>query len=284
MLLGGLLNQPRKLYENFIVTAKKHVFYRPMTPENHDILFSGSVGVNDKKEVSRDAEAQHLACFTGGMVGIGSKIFDRPEDLDTARKLVAGCTWAYESMESGIMPEKFHLIACENAYDCPWDENKWYADVWKRNESISHTSPPDYESAKLMVKDHRLRPGISEISDRSYILRYSHSPLHIYQILTEIHRPEAIESVFILYRITGDTAYQDTAWKMFKAIEKHTRTDIAYAAIVDVTSSNSPKSDRMESFWTAETLKYFFLIFSDPEVVSLDRYVLNTEAHTFRRP
>jgi mannosyl-oligosaccharide alpha-1,2-mannosidase len=29
----------------------------------------------------------------------------------------------------------------------------------------------------------------------------------------------------------------------------------------------------------AETLKYFFLIFSDPSVVPLDKYVFNTEAH-----
>jgi mannosyl-oligosaccharide alpha-1,2-mannosidase len=42
--------------------------------------------------------------------------------------------------------------------------------------------------------------------------------------------------------------------------------------------------DKMESFWLAETLKYFYLIFAEPGVVSLDDYVLNTEAHPFRRP
>ena len=88
------------------------------------------------------------------------------------------------------------------------------------------------------------------------------------------YRPEAIESVFILYRITGDTVLQDKAWKMFQAIEKYTRTDIAHAALDDVTVANPPKSDRMESFWTAETLKYFYLIFSEPNVISLDDYVL----------
>jgi mannosyl-oligosaccharide alpha-1,2-mannosidase len=33
----------------------------------------------------------------------------------------------------------------------------------------------------------------------------------------------------------------------------------------------------------AETLKYFYLIFSPPNVISLDDYVLNTEAHPFLR-
>lgn len=39
----------------------------------------------------------------------------------------------------------------------------------------------------------------------------------------------------------------------------------------------------LQSFWLAETLKYFYLIFSPPELISLDHYVLSTEAHPFRR-
>jgi mannosyl-oligosaccharide alpha-1,2-mannosidase len=38
-----------------------------------------------------------------------------------------------------------------------------------------------------------------------------------------------------------------------------------------------------QSFWLSETLKYFYLIFSPPDLVSLDEYVLNTEAHPLRR-
>ena len=42
--------------------------------------------------------------------------------------------------------------------------------------------------------------------------------------------------------------------------------------------------DEMESFWLAETLKYFYLLYSTPDTISLDDWVLNTEAHPFRRP
>jgi mannosyl-oligosaccharide alpha-1,2-mannosidase len=42
--------------------------------------------------------------------------------------------------------------------------------------------------------------------------------------------------------------------------------------------------DSMESFWLSETLKYFYLIFSDPVIVSLDEFVFNTQAHPFRIP
>ena len=77
-----------------------------------------------------------------------------------------------------------------------------------------------------------------------------------------------------MYRITGDISLRDAAWKMFQNIEKATRTDIAHAAIQDVRDSPLQKSDRMESFWLAETLKYFYLIYSDWNVVNLDEWVL----------
>lgn len=62
---------------------------------------------------------------------------------------------------------------------------------------------------------------------------------------------------------------------MFTAIEKHTRAKYGASAIKDVTNGDMPIiSDEMESFWLAETLKYFYLLYSDPSHVSLDDYVL----------
>jgi hypothetical protein len=100
----------------------------------------------------------------------------------------------------------------------------------------------------------------------------------------DILRPEAIESVFILHRITGDPIWMEKAWDMFLHIELHTRTQIAAAALDDVTLAEPRQVDSMESFWLAETLKYFFLLYSDWDLVNLDQWVLNTEAHPLRRP
>lgn len=71
---------------------------------------------------------------------------------------------------------------------------------------------------------------------------------------------------------------------MFKAIQAHTTTSLAHSAIDNVLGGSTKKMDEMESFWLAETLKYFYLLFSDTNVISLDEYVLNTEAHPLRRP
>jgi mannosyl-oligosaccharide alpha-1,2-mannosidase len=45
---------------------------------------------------------------------------------------------------------------------------------------------------------------------------------------------------------------------------------------------NPAHEDSMESYWLAETLKYFYLLYSEPDLVSLDDFVLNTEAHPLR--
>jgi mannosyl-oligosaccharide alpha-1,2-mannosidase len=41
--------------------------------------------------------------------------------------------------------------------------------------------------------------------------------------------------------------------------------------------------DSMESFLFAETFKYLYLLFSPPDVISLDKFIFNTEAHPFQR-
>lgn len=269
MMLGGLVEQSRKMYETVIEIAKKHLFFRPLNPGNEDILISGELRVASDGRIDLGTKGQHLGCFVGGMVGIGSKIFNRPDELEIAKKLTNGCVWAYSSQVTRIAPEIFTLINCnpDEPGDCDWSDEKWHKAV--RDVNVYDSSPGQTmeEKIRLMIKDHRLAPGFSNIVDRRYILR-----------------PEAIESVFMMYRMTGDVEWQDKAWSMFESIEKATRTEIASSAIDDVTVSDPNKSDSMESFWLAETLKYFYLIFSDMDLVSLDEYVLNTEAHPLRRP
>lgn len=71
---------------------------------------------------------------------------------------------------------------------------------------------------------------------------------------------------------------------MFEAINTATMTTHGNSAIDDVTKKTPVLNDEMESFWLAETLKYFYLLFAEESVLSLDEWVLNTEAHPFRRP
>ena len=91
-------------------------------------------------------------------------------------------------------------------------------------------------------------------------------------------RPETLESLYVLHRVTGDEVYRDWAWDVWKAFVEHARLDDgSYACIDDVTRTPPTRRDAMPSYWLAETVKYAWLIFSDTDLLS--EWVLNTEAH-----
>ena len=219
------------MYRTALSTFSQNLFFRPTLPGNPDILFPGSRTTGPSSS-TLDTEVQHLGCFVGGMVGLGSRLNHSPDELEIAKRLTDGCVWAYENTPSGIMPEIFHVNKCVDPASCTWSGEG---------------------------------NGFRRVDDPSYQLR-----------------PEAIESVFIMYRLTDDPTWQEKGWKMFEAIINHTTTDIANARLANVMDAKPTKVDSMESFWLAETLKYFYLLYSEPDLVSLDDFVLNTEAHPLK--
>ncbi|KAF2207411.1 glycoside hydrolase family 47 protein, partial [Cercospora zeae-maydis SCOH1-5] len=393
LLLGGRVEQYRTMYLDSMEPTIEKLIFRPMTAENLDILISGELTISknyttDEWYETHIAKAEHLTCFTGGMLAMGGKIFNKPEHVEIGRKLTDGCIWSYNSTASGIMPESFVATACESKTDCQWNETLWHEklDPYKayreeqratwveqygeqallswttpspapfpskaqtkyeslvypdtghpnintksgdlrryKDESsfgtvegakaaVSHplseeemqskdtssfgglrkrgpdvpvqpaapkpqdphevsapiytpAPPPTHEEfVKQKIEDERLPPGFARYDSRKYILR-----------------PEAIESVFYMYRITGEQHWREAGWEMFKAVERHTRVEFGHSALDDVSKTHPEHLDGMESFWLAETLKYFYLLFDDEERWSLDDWVLNTEAHFFRR-
>ncbi|KAJ7962682.1 alpha-1,2-Mannosidase [Quillaja saponaria] len=95
-----------------------------------------------------------------------------------------------------------------------------------------------------------------------------------------ILRPETVESLFYLWRLTGNKTYQEWGWNIFQAFEKNSRVESGYVGLKDV--NTGVKDNMMQSFFLAETLKYFFLLFSPPSVIPLDQWVFNTEAHPIK--
>ncbi|KAM3874595.1 LOW QUALITY PROTEIN: endoplasmic reticulum mannosyl-oligosaccharide 1,2-alpha-mannosidase [Diretmus argenteus] len=95
-------------------------------------------------------------------------------------------------------------------------------------------------------------------------------------------RPETVESLFYMYRFTKDTKYRNWGWDILESFNKYTKVSSGgYTSINNVRDPANPgPRDKMESFFLGETLKYFYLLFSDDtELLSLDKYVFNTEAH-----
>lgn len=398
MLLGGRNDQYKTMYKNAMAATRDHLLFRPMVKHNRDLRFLATI--NTRRTTSPDSpnqsqsqiqlspkyEGTHLTCFAGGMVALGAKLFGLQDDMELATKLTNGCVWAYESTYTGIMPESFLMLPCQDTdKGCAWDEDRYKLALdpnrperlalekarteskrakttpvhsptpmpFVRNRNgIIHAAQPratilsrDVDTAiaedtsskdtvitdqetnkdamvindkdttvttdkknkdsskdkdakktskktskktknkngknkndsdndsndeeeedhfvtsdefiKNRMQEERLPPGMTRLTDRKYYLR-----------------PEAIESVFVMYRLTGDDYWRQKGWRMFEGISKYTRTMFGHSAIDDVTSMEPHATDSMESFWLAETLKYFYLLFSDPDVVSLDDYVL----------
>ena len=97
-------------------------------------------------------------------------------------------------------------------------------------------------------------------------------------------RPETAESYFIMWRITHDEKYREWGWQMIQALDKNCKSKDGggYSGIRNVWShsdSNVQKDDVQQSWFLAETLKYLYLLFCDDDVISLDKWVFNTEAH-----
>ncbi|KAI8938427.1 hypothetical protein NX059_004320 [Plenodomus lindquistii] len=277
ILLGGLDPVYQTMYEQAAQAITTHLLFRPMVPSAHEgesLLVCGDATASPEQAVLKPT-AQHLTCFIGGMFALAGRTFNLPSHITLGAKLTQGCIHAYASMPSGIMPETFDMIPCASREHCTWNQTRWDEEANKR---YSANPVPGY-----LLRDAR------------YLLR-----------------PEAIESVFIMYRVTGERRYLDDAWDMFNAIVSASRTPFANGQVKDVlrrpsdsttttTTASTRKTkqkedeggageearnieDKMESFWLAETLKYFYLVFSTHDMISLDEWVLNTEAHPFRRP
>ncbi|XP_051267986.1 endoplasmic reticulum mannosyl-oligosaccharide 1,2-alpha-mannosidase isoform X3 [Dicentrarchus labrax] len=95
-------------------------------------------------------------------------------------------------------------------------------------------------------------------------------------------RPETVESLFYMYRFTKETKYRDWGWDILQSFNNYTKvSDGGYTSINNVRDPVNPgPRDKMESFFLGETLKYMYLLFSDDmELLSLDKYIFNTEAH-----
>lgn len=161
-MLGGVSQQGRILYENFVETAEKNLFYRPMTLHDEDILLSGTVNKAKGSEGHLETSAQHLTCFVGGMLALAGKIFERQKDVENGARMAGGCVWAYKSTPTGIMPETFTAVACKDRSTCPWNETDWWQAV------APGSSEADTQS---IINRGRLPPGFASIQDRRYLLR-----------------------------------------------------------------------------------------------------------------
>ncbi|KAK3948630.1 mannosyl-oligosaccharide 1,2-alpha-mannosidase [Pseudoneurospora amorphoporcata] len=209
----------------------------------------------------------HLVCFLPGTIALaateglserearkkpGFWNKQREADMQLARELMQTCWGMYRYMATGLAAEITY-------FKIPSDPLP---------ESSTHTSPPD------SIFD---TPSSSPDAPASW-----RKDFEVHQFDSHnLQRPETVESLFYMYRITGDVKYREWGWEMFKSFVNYTSVEDGggFTSLSNANVIPPVTKDNMESFWMAETLKYFYLLFSPEDLLPLDKVVFNTEAH-----
>ncbi|KAH3676063.1 hypothetical protein WICMUC_002360 [Wickerhamomyces mucosus] len=306
----------KDMYLRAMNPVREYMLFHPKIPNGENILFVSSLTVRNGTnyiDVQQDLDMQHLTCFTGGMFALGAQLFNITEDLAIAEKITLGCVELYDKLK--VMPERIVVDKLHGSTDSYNEKERLNfikehsiggdSELYRNNKGVSGKSSADKSSFDKKayipeIKELEKRPSKSlhlssaKVSSFPAMLKNSWpvgktSNLPIWANEMDpsyILRPEAIESVFYMYRITGDSKWRDYGWKMWQGVESFCKTKKGtYVSIYDITLDvNDPDRyiDSMESFWFTETLKYYYLLFEDISVLSLDEYVLNTEAHSFK--
>lgn len=214
----------------------------------------------------------HLVCFMPGTIALATTMgatldeARRSVDWDTndednmilAAELIKTCYGMYKATATGLAPE---------------------ISYFKTNDP-----PHMFYEGPLRSDDGILNPfAYSSEEDTTWKIDYV---IH-QQDLHNLQRPETVESLFYMYRITLNPVYRQIGWEIFSSFLTHTLIPFSDAGFSSLSNANEvpPKfRDNMESFWLAETLKYLYLLFSDDEnLFPLQDVVFNTEAHIFPR-
>lgn len=114
--------------------------------------------------------------------------------------------------------------------------------------------------------------------------KYDYMPESIHMINEEIidgryiHRPESIESLYHLYKLTHDKEILQLSYEILEKI-RQLEVKCGFAYVKNITAKTL--TDEMPSFFLSETLKYLYLIFDEDNQFSSSDYLLTTEAHIF---
>ncbi|KAF7371048.1 alpha-1,2-Mannosidase [Mycena sanguinolenta] len=226
-----------------------------VTPERN-LLY-----VTDVTNGSPSFKFEHLSCFLPGLLALGVHTLDLPlakKELHSwaADGIATTCWLSYADQASGLGPDEMTMSHPR----APYSSGKW----------TTHLA--EWEAAG---RPGGVPPGLSTSKPEPNIGLRDYQPLKTTYLL----RPETVESFYILWRTTGNAVWRERGWAIFESIEKHARLERGYASVSTVDSVPVAHLDEMPSFFLAETLKYLYLLFIDEEIIPLDKYVFNTEAH-----
>ncbi|KAH7885871.1 glycoside hydrolase family 47 protein [Phlebopus sp. FC_14] len=187
--------------------------------------------------------------------------------LWAAEGIAQTCYLTYADQPSGLGPDTVSMRVGGK-----FGETRWMDAMreWKKGGSVD--LPPGVKEKRPWTAD----PRATTAKERDVAaIKRDYGIRNVAYYL----RPESLESFYILWRTTGDVRWRHYGWNIFQAIERFAKTPSGYASVDRVQTANPRQLDSMPSYFLAETLKYLYLLFTEEELVPLDKWVFNTEAH-----
>ncbi|XP_053317297.1 mannosyl-oligosaccharide 1,2-alpha-mannosidase IA [Spea bombifrons] len=187
------------------------------------------------------------------------------------RKSSNGLTYIAE-WKGGLLEHKMGHLTCFaggmfalGADGAPGEKTGHHIELAAEIARTCHESY-DRTTMKLGPEAFRFDGGVEAIATRQNEKYY-------------ILRPEVIETYMYMWRFTHDPKYRQWGWEAVQALEKYCRVEGGYSGVRDVYAAHPNHDDVQQSFFLAETLKYLYLLFSDDDLLPVEHWVFNTEAH-----
>ena len=95
-------------------------------------------------------------------------------------------------------------------------------------------------------------------------------------------RPEVADACLNLWLGHRDDRYRAIAADHYRNMKATSKAAHGYTALADITTRPMTQGDNCPGYWWSEQMKYYWLLFSEPKRVDLDRLVLSTEANVLR--
>jgi mannosyl-oligosaccharide alpha-1,2-mannosidase len=229
------------LIKQYLQTSKQEPVYEEMWDQalngvrKHLITYSKPSGFTVLGErpngISRDLSPKmdHLVCFMPGTIALGATgglteaeakksptwSSKNDKDMQLARELMQTCWGMYKAMKTGLAAEITYFNV---DYPAP-------------PESAPHNPPEEFDPAEDAEwrQDFLIKPNDHH----------------------NLQRPETVESLFYMWRITGDVKYREWGWEMFKSFMNYTAVEMGggFTSLRNADTIPPEQLDNMESFW-----------------------------------
>lgn len=252
-----LTNKSEKVYLDMYDDAMRGIHAHLISKTQSNMTYTSELvpGRQPNGEIAwvLKPKQDHLVCFFPGLLMLGAVMTSPTAKISTPPRFHELSEHGRRDWLTGVRL----LETCVKTHD---------TQTGLSPEIVHFRIPGDGINGSLIPQDWYIKgaaPGAPPPYDARYMLR-----------------PEAVESLFIAFRLTGDEKYRKHGWDIFQAIEAHCRVETGgYTGLLNVDALPATRLDEMETFFLGETLKYLYLLFSDLDTLPLEDYVFNTEVN-----